>query len=158
MIVLEDVYCRYEPEGIEALRGVSLQIREGERLALIGPNGCGKTTLIRHCNALLVPEKGHVTVGGLRTDHQEEQNDIRSRVGMVFQNPDHQIVGMTVEDDVAFGPENLRLPAAEIRQGLPNPQRVGISDLRRNIEDLPARKRLVAMPRPGHEAALYCSG
>ena len=148
MIVLEDVYCRYEPEGIEALRGVSLQIREGERLALIGPNGCGKTTLIRHCNALLMPAKGHVTVGGLRTDHKENQPDIRSRLGMVFQNPDHQIVGMTVEDDVAFGPENLRLPAAKIRARIAESlSRVGIYGLAaRNIEDLSGgEKRLVAI-------------
>ncbi len=148
MIVLDDVYYRYEPEGIEALCGVSLQIREGEHLALIGPNGCGKTTLIRHCNALLVPEKGHVTVGGLRTDHKENQPDIRSRVGMVFQNPDHQIVGMTVEDDVAFGPENLRLPAAKIRARIAESlSRVGIYGLAaRNIEDLSGgEKRLVAI-------------
>jgi biotin transport system ATP-binding protein/energy-coupling factor transport system ATP-binding protein len=148
LIVLDDVYYRYEPEGIEALCGVSLQIREGEHLALIGPNGCGKTTLIRHCNALLVPEKGHVTVGGLRTDHKENQPDIRSRVGMVFQNPDHQIVGMTVEDDVAFGPENLRLPAAKIRARIAESlSRVGIYGLAaRNIEDLSGgEKRLVAI-------------
>ena len=148
MIVLDDVYYRYEPEGIEALCGVSLQIREGEHLALIGPNGCGKTTLIRHCNALLMPAKGHVTVGGLRTDHQEEQNDIRSQVGMVFQNPDHQIVGMTVEDDVAFGPENLRLTAAEIKARVAESlSRVGICGLAgRNIENLSGgEKRLVAI-------------
>jgi len=148
VIILEDIYYKYEPEGIEALRGVSLQIREGEHLALIGPNGCGKTTLIRHLNALLLPASGKVTVNGHDTSDPKHQADIRSLAGMVFQNPDNQIIGMTVEEDIAFGPENLRLPTAEIKKRVTEALiRVGISDLAcRNIENLSGgEKRLVAI-------------
>ena len=148
MLSLNDVYYRYEPEGIDALCGVSLEINDAEHIALIGPNGCGKTTLIRHLNALLMPEKGSVVVNGMDTKKERNHAQIRSLVGMIFQNPDNQIVGMTVEEDVAFGPENLRLPVEEIKKRVAESlERVGISDLAlRNTENLSGgEKRLVAI-------------
>ena len=148
MITLKDVHYHYEPEGIEALSGISLEIKTGEHLALIGPNGCGKTTLIQHLNALLLPRQGTVTIDGLDTRDTTKETVVRSLVGMVFQNPESQIVGMTVEEDVAFGPENLCLPPAEIRQRVDEAlARVGISALaRRSIDHLSGgEKRLVAI-------------
>jgi len=108
----------YRLEGgarVEALRGVDLVIEPGEFVALIGPNGSGKSTLARHFNALLLPTAGQVWVDGLLTSDPRHVWAIRRRVGMVFQNPDNQFVASTVEEDVAFGPENMALPRDEIR-------------------------------------------
>ena len=116
MIRVENLIYRYEAGSPDCLRGVTLDIAEGVHTALIGPNGSGKTTLIKHLNALLFPTTGTVCVDGMRSIDTASVREIRRRVGMVFQNPESQIVGMTVEEDVAFGPENLALSSAEIRR------------------------------------------
>jgi len=115
MITAQHLVYRYDPKDTPVLEGVSLEIPEGQYVAVIGPNGCGKTTLVKHFNALLVPQEGEVLVDGLSTKDPKTHREIRRRVGMVFQNPDNQIVGMSVEEDVAFGPGNLGLAPAEIR-------------------------------------------
>ncbi len=101
---------------VKALDGVDLRIKRGEFLVIIGPNGSGKSTLARHCNGLLLPTAGSVTVAGLDTRDPANIWTIRRTVGMVFQNPDNQIVATVVEEDVAFGPENLGVPTPEIRR------------------------------------------
>ena len=102
-------YTRLGDEPIPALQDVSLEFREGEFAVILGANGSGKTTLARHLNGLLLPEKGRVLVGRLDTRERANLGLIRQRVGMVFQQPEDQIVATTVEEDVAFGPENIAL-------------------------------------------------
>jgi energy-coupling factor transport system ATP-binding protein len=101
---------------ITALRGINLAVERGEFVAMVGPNGSGKSTLAQHFNALLLPTAGQVWVDGLPTADPRHTWAIRQRVGMVFQNPDNQFVASTVEEDVAFGPENEGLPSDEIRR------------------------------------------
>ncbi len=112
---LEHAYPLDGGGQVVALRGIDLTIEHGEFVAIVGPNGSGKSTLARHFNALLLPAAGEVWVDGLLTADPRNLWAVRQRVGMVFQNPDNQIVASTVEEDIAFGPENAALPSAEIR-------------------------------------------
>lgn len=105
-----------EGKTFDALKDVTAQIKKGELTAIIGTNGSGKSTLARHLNALLIPTEGELIVEGMRTSDAGRVWDIRQKVGMVFQNPDNQLVAAVVEEDVAFGPENLGVPPEEIRE------------------------------------------
>ena len=112
-------YVKRDEEGnvdgvIRAVNDVSLGIRQGDFIAIVGHNGSGKSTLAKHMNAILQPTQGTVWVDGMDTRQEERVWDIRQRAGMVFQNPDNQIIGQVVEEDVGFGPENLGVPTEEI--------------------------------------------
>ena len=114
MIQIQDVTYRYDTDAAPALDHVSLTIERGEFFAVAGHNGSGKSTLAKLINALLLPQEGAVFVEGMDTKDPEFTLKIRQKVGMVFQNPDNQIVTTVVEEDVAFGPENLGVPTEEI--------------------------------------------
>ena len=116
MLQARDLRFRYDPERPDyAVDGVSLEVARGEFVAVLGANGCGKSTLAKHFNAILLPEKGTVLVEDIDTRTEEKLYDIRQKVGMVFQNPDNQIVATIVEEDVAFALENLGVPTSEMR-------------------------------------------
>lgn len=118
-IKAEDVsfsYPAHQGQATLALDHVTLGINRGEFVAVLGMNGSGKSTLARHFNALLIPAEGRLLVNGLDTREEKHLWPIRDQIGMVFQNPDNQIVATLVEEDVAFGPENQGVPAAEIRR------------------------------------------
>ncbi len=122
MIKAEDLayeYRKYDEEGrekemIRAVDGVSFEVRKGEFVAILGHNGSGKSTLAKHINALLTPSGGSVHVNGIDTREEDRVWDVRQSAGMVFQNPDNQIIGTIVEEDVGFGPENMGVPTEEI--------------------------------------------
>ena len=116
IIVFDNVHYTYPGDELESLCGVSLSIEKGSFVAVLGHNGSGKSTLAKHMNAILVPNEGRVLINGVDTADEARILDVRSRVGMVFQNPDNQIVANVVEEDVAFAPENLGVEPAEIRR------------------------------------------
>ncbi len=103
-------------EPAEVLKGIDLTVKEGEFMAILGHNGSGKSTLAKHINGILVPTSGTVTVDGINTADEDKIFDLRRRAGMVFQNPDNQIVSSIVEEDVAFALENLGVPYEEMRR------------------------------------------
>ncbi len=135
--ILFDIRCvthTFETEDgrkFDALCDVSAQIRKGSFTAIIGTNGSGKSTLARHLNALMLPTSGEIYVEGMKTSDMEHLWDIRQKVGMVFQNPDNQLVAAVVEEDVAFGPENIGVPPEEIRERVNSAlERVGMTEYR----------------------------
>ena len=111
-----------EGAGITVFTDLSLTVEEGSFVAVLGSNGCGKSTLAKHFNSILLPSGGKVYVCGLDTSDEELLMRVRRNVGMVFQNPDNQIVANVVEEDVAFGPENLGVASPEIRNRVNKPQ------------------------------------
>jgi energy-coupling factor transport system ATP-binding protein len=123
---LHHTYHTGTSEPVSALRGIDLDVRLGECVAVVGGNGSGKSTLAKHLNALLLPTAGEVVVDGLDTRDHDAVWAVRQRVGMIFEHPDDQLVAAVVEEDVAFGCENLGLPSAEIRARV-----VGLVALRR---------------------------
>ncbi len=118
MLKVESLWHYYSrgEEQVAAIQGLSLGISPGEFVVVLGHNGSGKSTLAKHFNALLLPSKGKITVNGLDTADEENLWNIRQQVGMVFQNPDNQLVATVVEEEVAFGPENIGLPPTQIYQ------------------------------------------
>ncbi|MGH2351214.1 MAG: ABC transporter ATP-binding protein [Chloroflexota bacterium] len=159
LLRVEDVWYAYDPHGgrahrendyggrVPALRGVSLAISAGERVALIGRNGSGKTTLARHLNGLLRPQRGRVLVGGLDTA-RHDVGRLAGVVGYVFQNPDHQLFSRSVREELAFGPRNLRLEAVEVWRRVDDTlQRFGLTALAETPPALLgfAQRRLVAI-------------
>ena len=120
VIKIENLHYTYPGDDVESLKGVSLEIERGSFVAVLGHNGSGKSTLAKHLNAILVPTEGKVLIDGIDTANEDNLLKVRSTVGMVFQNPDNQIVANVVEDDVAFAPENLGVEPAEIRERVDN--------------------------------------
>ena len=110
---IENVSFSYDKKSV-ALKNVSFSVEKGDYIAIVGHNGSGKSTLAKLLNGLLIPKSGTVTVDGISSADKEKSFELRKRVGVVFQNPDNGIVASIVEDDVAFGPENLGVPRKEI--------------------------------------------
>ena len=137
IIKFENVHYTYPGDQLASLCGVSLEIQEGSFVAVLGHNGSGKSTLAKHMNAILVPTEGKVTVCGIDSADEERLIQLRRNVGMVFQNPDNQIVANVVEDDVAFAPENLGVEPKEIRRRVDEALKlVGMYDKRQHAPHL----------------------
>jgi energy-coupling factor transport system ATP-binding protein len=150
MIEIEDVSFTYrtnEADAVPALGGLNLKIEPGQLVAIIGHNGSGKSTLVKLLTAVLYPTEGEIRIEGVPVD-REHQWDVRRKVSVVFQDPDNQLVMNRVEDDVAFGPENLGLPRDEISERVESSlEMLGLEDIgSRLIEDLsPGQKQRVAI-------------
>ena len=140
MISIKNLSFKYDYEdenAIQILKDINLEIKEGEFVALLGHNGSGKSTLAKLINGLLLPGQGDVLVDGMNTKSEEEIWDIRRTAGMVFQNPDNQLVATIVEDEVAFGPENMGVEPSEIRRRVDRAlEDVGMVDYKKNAPHL----------------------
>ena len=144
MIQIKNISYKYGDKP--ALRGVSLKIKEGDFIAVLGHNGSGKTTLIKHLNALLLPDKGDVSIDDINT--KKDSWEIRQKVGIVFQNPEDQLINSIVEEDVAFGLENLGLKSEDIQKKIIEIlDKLNISHLaKENVNNLSfGQKQLVAL-------------
>mgnify|MGYP000884754027 CR=1 FL=1 len=154
IITVDNLIFEYTDEDTgeknRVLDNVSLNVKEGEFLAVLGHNGSGKSTLAKHFNAILLPTDGKVFVDGIDTSDESRLFDIRRRVGMVFQNPDNQMVATIVEEDVAFAPENLGVPREEIRERVDNAlETVGMTAFKRHAPHMLSggQKQRVAIAR-----------
>ena len=150
IIEFQNVHFQYPDDDQETLKGIDLRIEEGSFVAVLGHNGSGKSTLAKHMNAILTPTAGTVYVGGVDTADESRVLEVRGTVGMVFQNPDNQIVANVVEDDVAFAPENLGVPPEEIRERVDSALKtVGMYELRMHAPHLLSggQKQRVAIAR-----------
>ena len=140
MISIKNLSFKYDYEdedAIQILKDINLEIKEGEFVALLGHNGSGKSTLAKLINGLLLPGQGDVLVDGMNTKSEEEIWNIRRTAGMVFQNPDNQLVATIVEDEVAFGPENMGVEPSEIRRRVDRAlEDVGMADYKKNAPHL----------------------
>ncbi|MGI6462866.1 MAG: energy-coupling factor transporter ATPase [Candidatus Scatomorpha sp.] len=131
IIKIQNLHYTYPEDEIETLRGIDLEIERGSFVAVLGHNGSGKSTLAKLLNALLLPTEGKVYIDGMDSSDESLTLEIRRTVGLVFQNPDNQLVANLVEDDVAFAPENLGIPADEIRSRVDEAlETVGLTDLK----------------------------
>jgi energy-coupling factor transporter ATP-binding protein EcfA2 len=148
MIVFDRASYTYPGTDVPALDAVSFQVAVGEILAVVGANGSGKSTLARLANGLLSPASGTVTVDGLDVADEESVWDVRSKVGMVLQDPDDQIVGTMVEEDVAFGPENLGVPAGELRERITSALAAGGRTRRGGTSSRRGRSSVSPSPEP----------
>jgi energy-coupling factor transport system ATP-binding protein len=141
MVECKDLIYMYSGTETEeskiAINGVNVSVKKGEFLVVLGRNGSGKSTLAKHINALVLPSGGKVYVGGMDTSDAKNLWEVRNKAGMVFQNPDNQIVATIVEEDVAFGPENLGVEPKEIRSRVDESlEKVGMSDYKRHAPHL----------------------
>ena len=137
IIKFEKVSYSYPGDELPSLCGIDLSIEKGQFVAVLGHNGSGKSTLAKHMNAILVPDEGRVLINGVDTADENRVLDIRRNVGMVFQNPDNQIVANVLEDDVAFAPENLGVAPEEIRRRVDAAlKQVGMYELREHAPPL----------------------
>lgn len=153
MIRIEDLHYAYnadQPNPMEALRGIDLQVGEGEYAVIIGRNGSGKSTLAKHLNALLLPTRGDVWINDMNTKDPQHLKAIRHTVGMVFQVPDNQLVATVVEEDVAFGPENMGLPNDELRER--------VDEALRLVDMVPYRTRPPHMLSAGQKQRVAIAG
>ena len=153
MIRIENLHYTYnaaQPNPMEALRDIDLQVGKGEYVVIIGRNGSGKSTLAKHLNALLLPTRGDVWINDMNTKDPQHLRAIRHTVGMVFQVPDNQLVATVVEEDVAFGPENMGLPNDELRER--------VDEALRLVDMVPYRTRPPHMLSAGQKQRVAIAG